>query len=52
MQRRRRLTPEQTVHVVAQVCAALAYAHDQDVIHHGGYIGGTIVFVYGKRTED
>jgi serine/threonine-protein kinase len=34
LQRRRRLTPEQTVHVVAQVCAALAYAHDQDVIHH------------------
>jgi serine/threonine protein kinase len=34
LQRRERLTPGQTVHVVAQVCDALAYAHDQDVVHH------------------
>jgi serine/threonine-protein kinase len=27
------LTPEHTVDVVAQVCKALAYAHDQDVLH-------------------
>jgi serine/threonine-protein kinase len=29
-----RLTPGRTVDVVAQLCEALAYAHDQDVIHH------------------
>ena len=27
------LTPDQTVNVVAQVCDALAYAHDRDVVH-------------------
>jgi serine/threonine protein kinase len=31
---RRRLTPEQAVHVLAQVSDALAYAHDRDVVHH------------------
>jgi serine/threonine protein kinase len=30
---RGRLTPGETVHVVAQVCEALAYAHEQDVVH-------------------
>ena len=29
-----RLTPGEAVHVVAQICDALAYAHDQDVLHH------------------
>jgi serine/threonine-protein kinase len=28
------LTPEHAVHVVAQVAEALAYAHDQGVVHH------------------
>jgi eukaryotic-like serine/threonine-protein kinase len=28
-----RLTPDEAVHLVAQVCEALAYAHDHDVIH-------------------
>jgi serine/threonine-protein kinase len=34
LRRRARPTPSQTVHVVAQVCDALAYAHDRDVVHH------------------
>jgi serine/threonine protein kinase len=34
LQRGGRLTPGRTVHVVAQVCDALAHAHDRDVVHH------------------
>jgi serine/threonine-protein kinase len=34
LQRRELLRPAQIVHVVAQVSDALAYAHDQDVVHH------------------
>lgn len=34
LQRRARLTPGQAVDLVAQVCQALAYAHDRDVVHH------------------
>jgi serine/threonine-protein kinase len=33
LQRRGRLTPGQTVHVVVQVCEALQYAHEQGVVH-------------------
>jgi eukaryotic-like serine/threonine-protein kinase len=33
LRRRGRLTPGQTVHVVAQVCEALTHAHDRDVVH-------------------
>ena len=34
LQREGRLTPGEAVHLVAQICDALAYAHDQDVLHH------------------
>jgi serine/threonine protein kinase len=34
LRRRELLRPGQIVHVVAQVSDALAYAHDQDVVHH------------------
>jgi serine/threonine-protein kinase len=34
LKRRERLTAGQTVQVVAQVCDALGYAHDRDVVHH------------------
>ncbi|MDP9259754.1 MAG: serine/threonine protein kinase [Actinomycetota bacterium] len=34
LQRRGRLTPDETIHVLAQVCEALAHAHDRDVLHH------------------
>ena len=33
VQRRGRLTPGQAVHVVAQICDALAHAHDRGVVH-------------------
>jgi serine/threonine-protein kinase len=33
LHRRGRLTPGETVHVVAQVCDALAHAHDHEVVH-------------------
>ena len=33
LQRRGRLTPGETVHIVAQICDALTYAHRQDVVH-------------------
>lgn len=33
LQKLGRLTPGETVHVVAQVCEALAYSHDQDIVH-------------------
>lgn len=34
LQREGRLTPGETVHVIAQVCEGLSYAHDQNVVHH------------------
>lgn len=34
LQRRGSLKPGQTVHLVAQVCDALAYVHEQGVVHH------------------
>jgi serine/threonine-protein kinase len=34
LQARGRLAPDETVHVLAQVCAGLAHAHDHDVLHH------------------
>lgn len=33
LKRRGRLTPGQTVHIVAQICDALTYAHNQGVVH-------------------
>ncbi len=33
LRRRGRLTPRETVHVVAQICDALTYAHHQGVVH-------------------
>jgi eukaryotic-like serine/threonine-protein kinase len=33
LQRKDRLTPGEAVHVVAQTCEALAYAHNHDVVH-------------------
>jgi eukaryotic-like serine/threonine-protein kinase len=34
MERTGRFTAAQTVHVIAQVCEALEYAHGEDVVHH------------------
>ena len=33
LERRGRLTRQQTIHVVAQICDALSYAHEQGVLH-------------------
>jgi tRNA A-37 threonylcarbamoyl transferase component Bud32 len=43
LKRRGRLTPDETVHVLAQVCEALAHAHDQDVLHHDVSPGNILV---------
>jgi serine/threonine protein kinase len=34
LQRSGRLTPPHAVHLLAQVCEALEYAHERDVVHH------------------
>ena len=43
LQRCGRLTPDQTVHVVAQVCEALAYAHEQEVLHRDVSPGNILI---------
>jgi eukaryotic-like serine/threonine-protein kinase len=37
------LTPGEAVHVIAQVCDALAYAHDHGVIHHDVSLGNILI---------
>lgn len=37
------LTPDETVHVLAQICDALAYAHDQDVLHQDVSPGNILI---------
>jgi eukaryotic-like serine/threonine-protein kinase len=43
LQRRGRLTPDQTVHVIVQVCEALSYAHEHDVLHHDVSPGNILI---------
>ena len=37
------LAPAEAVHLVAQVCDALAYAHDRDVLHHDVSLGNILI---------
>ncbi len=43
LHRRERLTPGETIHVVAQVCEALAYAHARDVVHQDVSPGNILI---------